>query len=66
MMDLLNITSDLLGKVKGMHPLEIPRSRWEYSIKMDLQTLGFGGMECIDLSQVTEIGWTIVHAVMNI
>jgi hypothetical protein len=29
----------------GKKPLERKRSRWEDIIKMDLQELGFGGME---------------------
>jgi len=29
----------------------IPRHRWEDNIKMDLQEVGCGGMDWIDLSQ---------------
>jgi hypothetical protein len=65
-MDLLNLNSDLLGKDKEYAALERPRSRWEYNTKMDLQTVGFGGMDCIDLSQDRKICWTLVNAVMNI
>jgi hypothetical protein len=61
-MDLLKITSNLLGKVKGNAALERPRSRWECNIKMDLQTVGFEGKDCIDL----DICWTLVNALMNI
>jgi hypothetical protein len=66
MMELLNINSDFLGNVKGNVPLERPWSRWEYNIKMDIQTVGFVGMDCIDLAQDREICRTLVNAVMNI
>jgi hypothetical protein len=34
----------LVGKHEGKRPLERPRRRWEYNIKMDLQEVG-GGRE---------------------
>ena len=30
----------LVGKPEGERPLGIPRLRWEYNIKMDLQEVG--------------------------
>jgi hypothetical protein len=41
----------LVGKPEGKRPLGIPRLRWEDNIKMDLQEVGFGGMDCIELAQ---------------
>ena len=41
----------LLGKHEGKRPLGRPRRRWEYNIKMDLQEVGFGGMDWIELVQ---------------
>jgi len=35
----------LVGKPEGKRPLGRPRLRWEDNIKMDLQEVGFGGME---------------------
>ena len=32
----------LVGKPEGRIPLERPRRRWEYNIKMDLQEVGCG------------------------
>jgi hypothetical protein len=41
----------LVGKLEGKRPLVRPRRRWEDSIKMDLQEVGWGGMYWIDLAQ---------------
>jgi len=40
----------LVGKPEGKRPLGSPMCRWEDNIKMDLQEIGCGGMECIDLA----------------
>ena len=37
----------LVGKPEGKRPLVKPRRRWEDNIKMDLQEVGGGGMDCI-------------------
>jgi len=44
----------LRGKPKGKRPLGSPRCRWEDNIKMDLQELGLGVMDWIDLAQVRD------------
>jgi len=41
----------LVGKPEGMRPLGRPRHRWEDNIKMDLQEVGCGGMDWIELAQ---------------
>jgi hypothetical protein len=41
----------LLGKPEEKRPLGRPRYRWMYNIKMDFREIGWGGMDCIDLSQ---------------
>ena len=41
----------LVGKSEGKKPLARPRSRWENNIKIDLQEVGCGGMDYIDLTQ---------------
>ena len=40
----------LVGKPEGRRPLGRPRRRWEYNIKIDLQEVGMGGMDWIDLA----------------
>ena len=47
-------------------PLERPRRRWEDNIKMDLQKVGCGGMDWIDLAQRRDGGRVLVNAVMNL
>jgi hypothetical protein len=37
----------LVLKPEGKRPMGRPRYRWENNIKMDLQEIGFGGMDWI-------------------
>jgi len=39
----------LLGKPEGKRPFVRPRCRWEDNFKMDLQEVGWGNMDWIDL-----------------
>jgi hypothetical protein len=41
----------LVRKPEGKIPLERPRHRWEDNIKMNLQEMGYGGMDWIKLAQ---------------
>jgi hypothetical protein len=41
----------LEGQPEGRKPLQIPRRRWEDTIKMYLQEVGWGTMEWISLAQ---------------
>ena len=41
----------LVGKAEGTSPLGRPRRRWEDNIKVDLQEVGCGEMDWIDLAQ---------------
>jgi hypothetical protein len=38
------------GETCGKEPLGRPRRRWDDNIKMDLQEVGWEGMDCIDLA----------------
>ena len=40
-----------VGKPEVKRPLGRPRHRWEDNIKMDLQEVGWRGMDWIDLAQ---------------
>jgi len=41
----------LVGKPGGKRPLGRPRRRWEDNVKTDLQEVGCGGMDWIELAQ---------------
>jgi len=55
----------LVGKPDVKRPLGRPRRRWEDNIKMDLQKVGFGGMDWVELAQDRDIWRALVNAVMN-
>jgi hypothetical protein len=54
------------GKPEGKRPLGRPWRRWEDSIKMDFQRVGFGGVDWINLAQDRGRYRTLVNAVMNL
>jgi len=56
----------LLGKPEGKRQLGRPRPRWEDNIKTDLQEVGFGGMDWIELAQDRDRWWAIVTPIMNL
>jgi hypothetical protein len=55
----------LVGKSEGRRQLETPRRRWEDNIKMDLQEVGCGAMDWIELVQDRDRWRALVNAVMN-
>jgi hypothetical protein len=56
----------LVGKPRGKRPLGRPRLRWENNIKIDLQEVGCGGMDWIELAQDRDSWRALVNAVMNL
>jgi hypothetical protein len=56
----------LLGKYERKRPLGRSRCRWEDKIKMDLQEVGMGGIDLIDLAQDRDRCQALVNAVMNL
>jgi len=56
----------LVGKPEGKRPLGILRRRWKDNIKMDLQEVGCGGMDWIDVCQVWDRWRALVNAVMDL
>ena len=55
-----------MGKPQGKRPLGRPTRRWEDNIKMDLQEVGSGSIDWIELTQDRERWWALVNAVMNL
>jgi len=56
----------LVGKPEGKRPLGRHRCRWEDNTKMDLQEVGCGGMDWIELAQDRDRWWALVNVVMNL
>jgi hypothetical protein len=55
-----------VGKPEGKRPLGRPRRRWEDGIKMDLEEIGWGGVEWIYLAQDRDRWRAVANAVMNL
>jgi hypothetical protein len=55
----------LVGEHKEKKPLVRPWRRWEDNIKMDLQEVECGGVDCIDLVQDRDSWRTLVNVIMN-
>jgi hypothetical protein len=56
----------LVGKPEGKRPLGRPRRRREDNIKMDLQEVGRGGMDWIELAEYRNRWRALVSVVMNL
>jgi len=56
----------LVGKPEGKSPLGRPKLSWEDNIKTDLQEVGCGGRDWIEVAQDGDRWRAIVNAVMNL
>ena len=56
----------LVGKPEGKRPLGRHRRRWVDNIMMDLQEVGCGYVDWIELAQDRDRWRTLVSAVMNL
>jgi hypothetical protein len=56
----------LVGRPEGKRPLGRSRLRWEDNNKMDLQEVGCGGMDWIELAQERDRWRALVNAVINL
>ena len=56
----------LVGKPEGNKPLRRPRRRWEDNVKVDLQEVGGGCGDWMELAQDRDRWWALVSTVMNL
>jgi len=56
----------LVAKPEGKRSLGRPRCRWKDNIKLDLQAMGCGGLDWIELALDRDRWWALVNAVMNL
>jgi len=55
----------LVRKPGRKRPLGRPRRRWEDNINLNLQEVGYGGMDWIELAQDRDRRRALVNEVMN-
>jgi hypothetical protein len=56
----------LVGKPEGKRPLVRPRCRWEDNIKMDVQEVGVGRGDWIELAQDRDRWQALVSTIKNL
>jgi len=56
----------LVGKPEGERPQGRPRHRWEDNIRMDLQDVGCGGIDWMELAEDRNRWRLLVKVVMNL
>jgi hypothetical protein len=56
----------LVGKPEEKTPLGRLWRRWDDYIKLDLQEVGYGGMDWIEPAQDRDRWWELVNAVMDL
>jgi hypothetical protein len=55
-----------VGRPEGRQTLVRPRHRWEDNMKIDLQEVGWGGMDSIEKAQDRDRWRALVNAEMNL
>jgi hypothetical protein len=53
-------------KPEGKRPLKRPKHKWEDGTQMDVNEIGWEGVECIDLAQDRDQWQASVNTVMNL
>ena len=56
----------LVGKLESKRPFGKPRRRWEDNIKMDLQEVGCGDMDWMELAQDRGSWLSLMNVVMSL
>jgi hypothetical protein len=60
------VDRNLVGKSEGRRPLGRLTCRWEDNIKIDLQEVGCGVLDLIELAQDRDRWWALLNAVINL
>jgi len=60
------VYSVLVGKPEGKRQLGRRRRRWEDNIMIDLEKVGFGGMDWIELAQDKDRWRSLVKTIMSL
>jgi hypothetical protein len=66
MVELRGVHRVLVGKSEGKRPLGRPRRRWEDNIKMNVQKVGGGRRDWMQLAQDRDRWRAIVNTVKNL
>ena len=64
-MRIVGVHKVLVGKPEGKRPLGRPRRRWDDNIKMDLQEVGRGCGDLMELAQDKDRWQALVSMVIN-
>ena len=56
----------LVGRRELKRPLWRPGHRWEDNIKIDVEEVGWGGMNGLDLAEDKDRWWALVNVVLNL
>jgi len=56
----------LVRKPEGKKPFERPRSRWEDNVKTNIQEVGCGGVDWIELALYRDRWRALVNAVLKL
>jgi hypothetical protein len=62
----MNVYRVLMGNPEGKRPLVRPRCRWKDGIRMDLEEIGLGSVDWIQLAQDRDRWRALVNSVMNL
>jgi len=64
--EMKSVYRDVMVKPEGKRLFGRPRFRWEDNIKMDLQELGCGGMDWVELAEDRDRWRALATAVMKV